>query len=374
MDCLECMKIIPILIIRFIVWFFPYCFKHSPPRHLNLDVQLQMTHSRQGGWYSGYYRHSVSVRDSFYVLLGLRLRKRGFKELILFVERLAEDINSKGQVPGRYEYSWFTGETPCYTSGCKNIPEVDANIYFLIMAGWLYEHKPKMIKQLYLNFQRAYHWLNVYHCQDTLYEPLDASWENTLNHKGHLLLTNIIFIHAIRSMELIAMVNKDKKFQDKCVEKHGTYIAKWQPELYRTQEVLPRILGVYWNMVPASFLMSFNQSLPAPHIPLRTMGPIKTKKTFHSRIRGRSDLHDTVLWPFLGFLWISILAERMKKDVAKGWWASYTEFHKPKILYDIYSSENKEPISRAFLKSTPTHSVTISMYMSARHLINQLPV
>jgi hypothetical protein len=315
------------------------------------------------------------VRDTFYVLLGLKLRKRGFKELILFIQRLADDMNSKGQVPCRYEYSWFYGDTPCYLSKRSEIPEIDANIYFLIMAGWLVEPgETKILRSLFLNFQRAYEWIDVYHCQDTIYEPLDASWEYTLNHKGHLLLTNIIYIQAIRSMELIAMVNKNNELLKTCQIKHGIYIEKWQPELYRTQEVLPRILGVYWNMVPYNFLMSFNQSLPATLVPLRTNGPIKTKKTFHSWIRGKSDLHDTIIWPFIGFLWISILAEKMKKDVARGWWASYTEFHKPKILYDIYYHDTLMPINRAFLKAKPTHAVTVSMYTTAKHLINALPV
>lgn len=379
MNCFECLKIIPILFFRWLVWMTPYCFKPANPPNHSPEIQLQLTHSRNGGWYSGYYRHTIDVRDTFYVLLGLKLRMRGFKELITFVERLAFDMNAEGQVPCRYDYSWYGvswhgTETPAFKSKRTKTSKIDANIYFLIMIGWLYDSKPKLVKRLYLHCQRAYKWLETFQCQNIIYEPEDASWENTLKHPGHLLMTNVIYIQAIRSMELLAMVNRDNVLMQECVSKHTDYIRKWQPELYRTQEVIPRILAIYWNMVPSTFLMSFNQELSPPWVPLRTHGPITVSKTFHSWIRGMSDLHDTVAWPFVGFLWMAVLATKMKKDIAKGWWDSYNEFHRQKTIYDIYCMKTGKIINRAFIKSTPTHAVTLSMYIAAKELIHKHPV
>lgn len=370
MSC-ECLLFLPILFYRFIVWMIPCCFKYTHRHREAFDIQLQWTHSNDGGWYSDFYRKSISTRDTFYVLFGLRLRKLGEVNVEKFVQRLSENMNTKGQVPSMFIPSWYSGENPVYK--LDDIDTVDSNAFFLIMVWWMCEKDyTKMNKGLYLYCQRAFRWLENNQCTNTMYEPIGASWETTRQHGGYLLLTNVITIQAIRSMELIAMIQKDTILQEACVEKHGKFIQKWQPELYRTQEVLPRILAVHWGMVPSNFLLSFNQELQATWIPLRTAGPVVDKTTFSSWVRGRSDMHTTVVWPFVGFLWISILAKRMKMDLARTWWASYIEFHYPQTLYDMYSKETGLPIHRAFLKASPVHSVTISMYIAANHSISGL--
>ena len=367
------MLIFPIFFCRFVVWMTPCCFKHTHRHRHAFDVQLQLTHSKDGGWYSNFYRRNINTRDTFYVLFGLRLRKLGEVNVEKFVRRLAGHMNTKGQVPSGFIPSWYSGENPIYK--LNEIDIVDSNAFFLIMVWWMCEKdSEKMDKGMYLYCQRAFRWLESHQCNNTMYEPIGASWETTRHHDGYLLLTNIIVIQAIRSMELIAMIQKDTVLQASCVERHGKFIQKWQPELYRTQEVLPRILAVHWSMVPSNFLLSFNQELQATWIPLRTAGQIIDKTTFYSWVRGASDMHTTVVWPFIGFLWISILAKRMKMDIARTWWASYIEFHYPQTLYDMYSKETGLPVRRAFLKASPTHSVTISMYLAANQAICGLPV
>ena len=368
MSC-DCLLILPILFYRFIVWVTPNCFEETHIHRESFSVQLQWTYSNEGGWYSDFYRTSISTRDTFYVLLGLRLRKLGEANVEKFVRRLCKNMNTKGQVPSMFRRSWCSGETPIYKS--NDIDIVDSNAFFLILVWWMCEKDSnKMNKELYLYCQRAFRCLENNQCTNTMYEPVGASWETTRQHDGYLLLTNVLTIQAIRSMELLAMIRKDTVLQASCVDKHGKFLQKWQPELYRTQEVLPRILAVHWAMVPSNFLLSFNQELHADWIPLRTAGPIIDRTTFKSWIKGKSDMHTTVVWPFVGFLWIAILAKRMKMDLARTWWASYIEFHYPQTLYNIYSKETGKPIHRAFLKALPAHSMTISMYLAANQSIS----
>jgi len=374
MYCFECICTLPIFFLRFFVWMTPCCFKHKHRHKHAVDVQLQLTLSKLGGWYSSYYRDSIHTRDTFYVLLGLRLRRKGQKELEKFLQRLADNMSNEGQVPARFTYSWWRGEQTHYTSLIKQVPIIDSNIFFLVMVWWLHEKNPRMIKGLYLHCQRAYNWLETYLYDDIIHEPNDASWETTLKHKGYTLLTNILAIQAIRSMELIAMVQKDTLLQEACVERHGKFVTKWQPELYRTQEVLPRILAIHWSIITGNFLLSFNQELQSTWVPLRTSGPVVDEVTSYAWKRGRSDMHTTVVWPFVGFLWIAILTKRMKTGLAKKWWDSYIDFHHPQTLYDMYSKETGMPIHRAFLTAVPTHSVTISMYMAASQAISGLPI
>jgi hypothetical protein len=293
----------------------------------------------------------------------------------LFVYRLSENMNRKGQVPCAWKPHWWSGEEPQYRSNVKEVPVIDSNMFFIILIWELYERLQDAetlkgeITELYLPAQRAFKWLGKYIANDTLYEPVDSSWETSIEHRGHLLLTNIIMVKAIRAMELMAITHRDDRVKKKCIKLYDKFIQKWQPELYRTQECLPRILGVYWNLVPETFLASFNQEIQSKEytwIPLRAQGPVQTKNTYYSIVRGTSDLHTEIIWPFVGFLWIHVCAKRLKKDMAFHWWESYMDFHAPRTLHDIYEPSSGKPVRRAFLKAEGTHAATISMFFSAR--------
>jgi|TARA_B110000967_G_C18850939_1_gene544580 hypothetical protein len=280
-------------------------------------------------------------------------------------------MNRNGQVPARFHAHWWKGEVPHYRSIIKKEPVVDSNMYFIILLWILHEHRPGATKELYLTAQRAFKWLEKHVAADTFYEPVGSSWETTREHNGQLILTNVLMTQAIHSMELIALVNQDNRTKDKCIKLHKRFVQKWQPELYRTQEVLPRILAVYWNIVPSTFIMSFNQEITTIFVPLRTDGPIQYKKTFRSWIRGRDDMHSDIIWPFVGFLWIMVLAKRMRRELAQHWWSSYMEFDAPRTLHNIYSETGK-PIRRAFLRSEAAHAATISLFFAAKKYIGEL--
>lgn len=372
MDCFECMSILPIFILRFIVWATPCLFKHQTHFKSTLEGQLLTSRSRRGGWWSGANRVSIDVRDSFFVFLGLLHRQMGAQELRQFVYRLSEDMNRKGQVPARYTPHWWKGEMPHYNSEIKEQAVVDSNMYFIILIWLLNEIDSGSTEELYISAQRAFKWLIKHVAEDTFYEPIDSSWETTRKHNGHLLLTNVIMTKTIHCMELIALVNKDTRTKDKCLNMHKKFMQKWQAELYRTQEVLPRILGVYWNIVPPQFLMSFNQELNTIFIPLRTEGPIKISKTFRSWVRGRDDMHTDIIWPFVGFLWIMTLGKQMKREAATHWWTNYLEFQSPRTLHNIYCPDTGKPIRRAFLRAEAMHAPTLSLCLAAKYCIETL--
>ena len=116
----------------------------------------------------------------------------------------------------------------------------------------------------------------------------------------------------------------------------------------------------------------FDQELTTNWIPLRTDGPIQTNKTARSRIRGRDDMHSEVIWPFVGFLWIIVLAERMKYELANHWWDSYLEFHAPMTIHNMYEPTTGKPVRRACLRATSMHASSISLYFAAKNAIDKL--
>lgn len=369
MVCFVCTPCI--FLFRCIVAISPCCFKHRVKTTEPFDIQLQLNKKRDGGYFTNYYRTRITTRDTFYTLFALRLRRKGQENMIKYVERLAKYMTASGQVPAGFFTSWLD-EYPFYMF--ENVPIVDANLFFLIMVWWCYEHHEKRVKKLFLHCQRAWHWIDTYISLTTMHEPIGASWEFTRKHGGYTLLTNVLLIQAMRSMEMIYCVNKDQINQQLLVKKHDTFIAKWTPEIYKTQETLPRILAIYWNMVPRNFIDSFNQELQCTYVPLRTAGPVKDAITSEAWIYGQSDLHTAVIWPWIGFLWICVLAERHKQNLAQSWWTSYMEYHHARTLYSIYSKETGLPLRRAFVKAMPAHSVTLAMHMAAHQCIHGTPV
>ncbi len=372
MNCLECICIPFIYIFRCIVAYLPCCFKHGKIKQEPFDIQLQCARSKKGGWFDNYHQNFINTRDTFYTLLGLRMRNRGLKETIQFVQKLSDHMNASGQIPYTFQNGWYE-LTPLYKK--NNIPIIDANIFFIIMAWWAIEMDHHAVKNMFLQAQRAYAWLETYICQHKIYEPVGSSWTYTYKHTGYNVLTNVLMTQAIRSMELISCVLNEKRHQDIFVKKHNKYIANLTPNLYQTPDTLSRMLALYWNILPSNFIESFDQQLcNMAYIPIRTEGPIPCPVSFESKIYGYNDLHLTIVWPFLGFLWVSILCKKSKKHLAEKWWESYIEFHHRSTLYNIYSKETGLPIRRAFLKAKPCHAMTLSLHMAAHQALKGVPV
>lgn len=371
MSCFNAFCMPFVFIVRCIVSWSPCCFK----THVNIkepfDVQLQLNRNRKGGYYTNYYATYTSTRDTFYTFLALQMRRKPTKCAIQFVERLAEQMTTSGQLPYRFANTWY-GEMPEYQQ--NNIKVIDANMFFIMMAWQCYDQYPERVEKLYLYCQRAFEWLQTYVCNSAIYEPIGASWEYTRKHKGQVVLTNILMIQTIRCMELLACVLRDERQQRRFKEKHDQALTKWVPEIYKSQETLPRILAVHWNMVPREFVISFNQELHGPYVPLRTAGPIKDVTTWNAWVYGRDDLHTEIIWPWIGLLWICVLVQHNKRKIAQRWWTSYMEYHQLPTLHDIYSKETHLPIRRAFLKAMPAHSLTLSMHMAAHQLLHGTPV
>ena len=271
MNCSECIRIPFVFIFRCMVHYMHCCFRHTVDMKVDLSDQLRQNNCRRGGFFTNYYHTEVTTRDTFYTLLGLMFSRKGTEKALKFFHRLSRDMSADGQIPYAYRSSW-SGNVPIYMNG--NVPVIDANMYYIIIAWRCYESFQRRLNTITCTCQRAYRWLETFVFKDTMNEPLGASWEDTIKHDGPVLLTNVLHIQTIRCMELLACVLKDSRQQDIFVTKHKKALAKWVPEIYKTQETLPRILSIYWNMVPADFVQSFDQELQCPFMPLRTAGPI----------------------------------------------------------------------------------------------------
>lgn len=356
-----------ILLYRYTVHVCLCFFQHNPE-----ELQLCELRNNNGGWWRDQRRQSVSVRDSFYIFMTHKLENKLVpKHLVKFLRRLSKLMTNNGQIPWKIQSSWFGEEVPIYVSHRKAVRVIDANMQFIIMTWWLYETDPGIVHSLYLHCLRAWQWLDVSIANEAIHEPIDASWETSRKHKGRLLLTNVLAIQTIRSMELLSMTEHDKRRQTQFIKMHEKWLSVWIPEIYKTQETLPRILAVYFGIVQRSFVKSFNQAIQSVWIPCRVDGPIQSEITSHAWIHGYADQHNTVIWPWIGFLWILVLKKRGLHDIADSWWTSYMEFHNIPHLYDMYSQETGKPVIRAFLKAQPNHALTMVLhaYVSKKYRV-----
>lgn len=356
-----------ILCYRCIVCFFPQCFKQRETAIDDFDACLAELQKYSGGWFRDNRCRYVSVRDTFYIYL-IQSNRCTTNKLEQFLHKLVRNMSNNGHVPWCFKEHWLGDERALYNN--ERVPVVDANMQFIIMAQWLYEIDSKQAHFLYLYVQRAWQWLAISIANDTLYEKVGASWETSRQHNGVLLLSNVLMIQTLRSMELIHMYEKNIRQQQLFVKMHERAVSTWTPEIYKTQETLPRILAVHFNIVPRTFIKSFNQEIQSVWIPCRVEGPIKNTATTTAWVRGYADQHDTVIWPWIGFLWILVLHKNDMRDIAASWWTSYMEFHKPDNLYDIYDQETGKPVRRAFLQGHTSHALTIATWLAVRDKIS----
>lgn len=361
-----------ILFYRCIVAVCCWCFKHREYGQCDFTVQLNQLKHATGGWHRDARRTHIPVRDSFYIFLVQKLRNElDGKHLARFLAKMAETMTNGGQVPWCFHVNWFDDEAPVYKQAAACV--VDANMQFIIMCWWLYDRDPDKAHALYLYCQRAWQWLDIHIANDALFERVGASWEYSRQHKGTLLLTNVLMIQTIRCMELIHIVEKDARKPTQFKNMHARAVSTWMPEIYKTQETLPRVLAVCFNIVPATFVKSFNQDMHTEWIPCRVQGPVANTPTRAAWIYGYADMHDSLVWPWIGFLWIVVLDARNHHDLAARWWNAYMHFHEPKTLYDVYSPKTRRPLRRAFLKAHPEHALTIATWLTAKNVqIDQL--
>jgi len=289
-----------------------------------------------------------------------------------FIQRLNASMTQKGHIPWGFYTHWFHGEFPIFDNNDVNV--VDANALFIIMICRYYTfinrdviaHPHKNMHTLWLGAQRAWEWLNNYIDQDVFIEPVGASWAYSSLHNGDVLLTNVYITQAARSMEMLAIYNRDTFQQNKYRKIHQSFMARIVPEIYKTQETLPRILAVYWNMVQNTFIISFNAQITDVFVPTRLTGPINIRSTWSAKVKGKADQFTSVIWPWIGLFWIVVLAKKNKKNEVRAWWISYMEYHNPHTLYDMYSPKTYKPLRRAFLKAAPMHALTLAMQIAAK--------
>jgi hypothetical protein len=357
-----------ILCYRCIVWFFAPCFKQRDKTIVDYEARFKELQKYNGGWFRDNRCSNVTVRDTFYIFIIQKMQnKLDQKKLGRFVNKLAHHMSNNGHVPWSFQENWVGDETPVYKN--NHVPVIDANMQFIIMAHWVYEKDDHGSNSLYLYVQRAWQWLDISIANDTLHEKIGASWETSRKHNGILLLSNVLMIRTLRVMELIHMYEKNERQKKLFVKMHERAVSTWTPEIYKTQETLPRILAVHFNIVPRTFIKSFNQEIQSVWIPCRVEGPIKHTPTTTAWLRGYADQHDTIIWPWIGFMWIIILYDKNMHDIAASWWTSYMEFHKPNNLYDIYDQETGKPVRRAFLKGHASHTLTIAAWLVAKERV-----
>ena len=373
MGCCNICLIPFIFLYRCIVWACFCCFYHSQLFYSSLSEQLESRRSIRGGWYENVQRDFINTRDTFYILLAQYSLdvEETYEHELKFIRRLDASMTQKGQIPWGFYTHWFNGEVPIFEN--DGVTVVDANALFIIMICRYYTfenrdvstHPHRNMHALWLSAQRAWEWLNKYIEEDVFLEPIGASWAYSSVHDGNVLLTNVYITQAARSMEILAIYNRDTFQQNKYRKIHQSFMARLVPEIYRTQETLPCILAVYWNMVPNTFIISFNAQITDAFVPTRLPGPISVRSTWSSGIKGRADQFTSVIWPWIGLFWIVVLARKNKKNEVRAWWTSYLEYHNPPTLYDMYSSKTYKPLKRAFLRAEPMHALTLAMQIAA---------
>lgn len=363
-----CCRVPLIFMYRFIVWTCYCCFSHRGKYYSTLKEQLESRRAYQGGWYENVQRSFVSTRDTFFILMAKHARRdqdttRLEKD---FLERLRVALTNFGQVPWGFETHWFNDDVPVYHR--DGVPVVDANAQFIIMACRYCQKDNITSEALWLASQRAWEWLSSYIDKYTFIEPVGASWAYSSEHDGYVLLTNVYVCQAARSMELLAYMHQNKARARHFQKIYDRFRSRIVPEIYKTQETLPRILAVRWNMVQDNFIQSFNAQISNVYVPLVLDGPLVPKSTWISHIKGADDQFISIIWPWVGFLWILTLAQKSQTDAVRAWRTAYMGYGNSETLYDMYSPNTFKPVRRAFLKANAMHALTIALQQVADEL------
>lgn len=370
---IECLVIPFVCCFRALVQIFPCLFKHSLYFSTPLTLQFEKASCISGGWHSDQSKTYISVRDTFFTMMATLFQEKPDTKnhLRATLQKISRQMLNTGQVPYEFRKTWFDNSAPVYISDRRGVPVIDANIQYIIMTWWLYQNYNMFDQKQYLYCQRAWEWIENHILQDAVLEPEDASWETTRAGGGALLLTNVMATKAIRCMELLSIVRQDSQNAMRFQHMHKRFLSRWVNEIYKTQQTLPKILAIAWNMVPDTFIESFQQQIHNPWMPLWLDGPLKMPVTTHARLYGQSDIHTTIVWPWVGLLWVCVLVDKHKYDLAKTWWASYLEFHRPHTLYDMYTKHG-EPVRRAFVRAKPAHTLTLGMQIAAKHCTDNI--
>jgi len=325
------------------------------------DQQL-LSNRHLGGYFTGDRHQKISTRDTFYTLMGMRFLSQNVTEE--YIELLAKHMNAKNQVPAYFTETMFGTIVPHYKE--KGYEIVDSTAIFIILLEWLMQSRSQTVKRLYLHAQRAMQYLETFIKDDVFYEPKNGSWENTRQYTDSSgLTTSVLVCQAMRSLELISMNSGNKARQQHYVKSHTRFIQHLKVKLFQSQETLPRMLAIYWSMMPSSFWRSFDQELDLT-IPLITDGPLTYPSTWESWLYGIDDEHSTLVYPWIGYFWIAILGRKLKTEQAKEYFREYSEFHSEITLFSAYDQLSLTPVRRAFLSASSAHSITLSMYMAAR--------
>ena len=341
-------------------------FKQTKP----FDQQL-ISNKIFGGYFTGSNHKKISTRDNFYTFLGLRFSNQNVA--VQYVELLAKHMNAKNQIPAYFTENMWGDKIPHYKENGYEI--VSSNAIFLILLEWLSESHNQTAQALFLTAQRAMQYIEQFIKDDVFFEPDFSCWENTrqpTNMSG--LTSSVLVCHAIRSLEMLAMKSGNKTIQKKCVEKHTRILKKLRVKLFQTQETIPRMLAVYFNMMPSSFWRSFDQEIKLDLIPLLTAGPIEYQSTWKSWIYGVDDQHTTLIYPWITYFWICILGKKGKTEMAKDYFDELWNLHSEPTIYSVYDPETLQPVRRAFLKSEPSHSITLAMYLFARDICEEIVI
>lgn len=335
----------------------------------SFDQQL-FSNKINGGYYAGSYQKKIITRENFYTFLGLK--NSGEIVSVEYVELLANHMSASNQIPAYFTETIWGDKIPHYKENGYEI--VDSNAIFLILLAWLSESSNQTAKKYFIKAQRAMLYLEQFIIDDVFFEPEFGSWENTRKPTERSgLTTSVLVCHAIRSIELLAMRTGNKSIMLKCVQQHTRFKKKLCVKLYQTQETLPRMLSVYFNMMPSDFWRSFDQEIELDIITLITPGPIQYESTWNSWVYGVDDQHNTLLYPWITYFWIIILGKKGKLKMAKEYFDELTSIHSESTLYSTYEPETLRPVSRAFLKADPSHSVTLCMFLAARDIFGPCP-
>jgi hypothetical protein len=335
-------------------------FKHNKP----FDQQL-VSNKIDGGYFTGSNHKKISTRENFYTFLGLRAG--GENVSVEYIILLSNHMSASNQIPAYFTENIWGDKCPYYKVNGYEI--VDSNAIFLILLEWLSESHSQTAKAIFLIAQRAMQYLENFIKDDVFFEPDFSSWENTrLPTKNSGLTTSVLVCRAFRSLEMLAMKNGNHSIQKKCVEKHTRFLKKLRVKLYQTQETIPRMLAVFFNMMPSNFWRSFDQEFKLDLIPLIIHGPIDFPCTWESWLYGIGDQHTTILYPWIAYFWIGILGRKGKVEMAKEYFNELQDLHLEPTFYSIYDPETYQPVRRAFLSAEPTHSITLAMYSVARDI------
>ncbi len=323
----------------------------------------------------------VWLRDSCFAAWGA-IKLEDYEIIEEFLMNCIKNMKDNGQCPLRVGQKYFMlkflnmkgPSGPTYIEDKYISIPVDANALFVILASKfiLKTNNKHFLKTYYNDIKKALEWYKTTSKNGLVYEGPYAGWADSVKKKGHVLYSNILYCHAIKTVADLAEYFEKLDDQQSYLNQYdrikaeienvfwnGAYLNDWvnEKETNNQLSIDGNTLAIIFNVIDTE-----KQIRVLTEIKKRQMitefgaklidGNYKSKDVYTPFLFiGLKDYHNGLLW-----LWVSCICSvafvknNFIEDGTNLIYSLATLINKEGTVYEVYEKSG-EPVNRLVYKS-----------------------